>query len=460
MPRVSVRAVRLRVLWPAGGLCLAILLGRVPFSRGQESPSHKTATEQKQATPIPSSAQDESEALGEALQSSAGSPQALIKKLENFLALFPQTPRREQVLRTIFRQALQTNDPQKAATYAEKLLELEPTDPEVLATLVDLSDRQSDPSSRERALQYATRFILRAEKLTQEARPAAVPGEKWQETQAQMRAIGFLMRGKIYAKSGDAEKAFADFEKSYAAYPTSQVAERLGDLASKKGETDRAIDYYATAFAFPDQDADAAHRDQLRKKLGSAYLAEHQSQTGLGDLVLARYDELIHTLNSRYAAKRLPNADARDPFDYVLQRLDGSEVRLGEYRGKVVVLDFWATWCGPCRLGGRLFERVIETFRADPAAVFLAVNVDENRDGVLGFTQEEKWTVPVVYAQGLDHLLRVGGLPTLVIFDREGRVAFRQEGFDPGSFVGTLEKKVREVLGPANAPSAPAGSPR
>jgi len=138
----------------------------------------------------------------------------------------------------------------------------------------------------------------------------------------------------------------------------------------------------------------------------------------------------------------------------VLKRTDGSPLPLADYRGKVVVLEFWATWCGPCRLEGRLLERVTQDFNNEPGAVFFAVNVDENRASVPSFVKEEQWTTPVVYAQGLDRLLGVISLPTLMIFDRNGRVVFRQEGLTVSSFVETVEKKVRGALGQ----SAAAGS--
>ena len=79
--------------------------------------------------------------------------------------------------------------------------------------------------------------------------------------------------------------------------------------------------------------------------------------------------------------------------------------------------------------------------------MFLAVNVDENQENVPAFVKEERWTTPVVYAQGLDRLLGVTSLPTLMIFDRNGHVVFRQEGLVVTTFEDTVEKKVRGALG-------------
>jgi thioredoxin-related protein len=66
---------------------------------------------------------------------------------------------------------------------------------------------------------------------------------------------------------------------------------------------------------------------------------------------------------------------------------------------------------------------------------------------VPGFLKEEQWTIPVAYAQGLDRLLGVQDIPTVLIFDRQGHVIFRQRGLDPEHFVATLEKNVRRALG-------------
>ncbi len=442
----------------SGWVLLASLITTRPLAAQAANPSPTLAPKAVTGQTASASAEDESQALAQAFQSASGNPQQLIKNLDDFLARFPDSPRREQVLRAIFRQALQANSRERATAYAERLLESSPSDFEVLIAFIDLVERESDPARRERAIRYTSRFIERAEKPAQEASSSRSSQDKEEQSQPLALAAGYLMRGRVYAKSGETEKALSDFEKSYAAYPSSSVAERLGDLAAKKGEADRAIDYYATAFAFPEPGADPARKEQLRKKLGSAYLARHQSEQGLGDLVLARYDELSRSLAPRLKANGRPNAGAREPSDVVLQKLDGSPLRLADLRGKVVVLDFWATWCGPCRLEGRLLKKVVQSFRDNPATVFLAVNVDEDRENVPAFVQEESWTVPVVYAQDLDRLLGVRALPTLIIVGREAQIVFRQEGLDPESFVQTVEKKIRDALSAPQA-AAPPGPP-
>jgi len=427
---------------------VAVLKGQAPAAEDKNPSTRPPATQPDAQKPPenPNSLEEESRAWQKILELSPNDPQALIKGLGDFLAQYPQSSRRGQILRTIYTQALQANDQRKAIETAEKLLEVNPEDPDLLSALTDLYGRHTDAASRAKAITYATRFVEHAEKLATQSPPAEIPAGKWMEVHTLIRATAYYLRGKVHAQSGESEQALSDFEKSLAIYPTAEVAERLGDVAMQREDADRAIDAYATAFAIPDKRADPARREQVRRKLGSAYVSKHHSEKGLGEFILARYDELALSLVARFSADGMAAKASRDPSEFVLQRLDGSEMRLRELQGKVVVMDFWATWCGPCRLQGKLLENVRETFRQEPAVTFLAVNTDEDRSAVPNFLKEEKWTTPVVYGLGLDQLLGIRALPTVLVLDRDGRVAYRQAGLDPGTFIATLEEKVRATL--------------
>ena len=424
------------------GLCLLAAGGRFPLAAAQSASKPAEEKSEKKTAPEP----NEEKALGEAFRSAENNPQALIKNLEGFLTRFPKSIRRELVLRTICREAMETNAPDVTLKYGPMLLEMTPDDPTLLSLLIEALERQNDPGSRARAIDYSTRLLAAVEKLRAQASSPPAPEKGAPEKWGQRLAGIYARRAALYQDSGELDHALADFRESYRIRPTARAAEHLGDVAAKQDDITRAVDYYVTAFAFPEKDSDPAHRQEIRRKLGSAYVAMHHSEQGLGDLVLARYDELMQQLGVGFASEPAQNTGRRDPFDYVLERPDGKPLRLADYRGKVMVLDFWATWCGPCRLEGRLFEQVMEDFRNETAATFLAVNVDEDRSSVPAFLKEVGWTVPVAYGHGLDQLLGVSGLPTIVIFDRQGRIVFRQEGVDPEGFVGELEKHLREVL--------------
>ena len=90
-------------------------------------------------------------------------------------------------------------------------------------------------------------------------------------------------------------------------------------------------------------------------------------------------------------------------------------------------------------------------FRDLPDALFLSANCDEDETVVAPYLQKDKLATEAVFADGLDRLLSVSSFPTVIVIDREGKIAFRSDGFQPDTFERDLSAAVRRALDKAAA---------
>jgi thiol-disulfide isomerase/thioredoxin len=130
--------------------------------------------------------------------------------------------------------------------------------------------------------------------------------------------------------------------------------------------------------------------------------------------------------------------------DFNLQDMNGRNVKLSDYRGKVVVLDFWATWCPPCRASIPGLEKLHKTYK-DKGLVVLAVSLDQGGwDDVKTFLSEYGVTYTVL--QGTDdvsELYQVRTIPMILVVDKAGKITKRYLGYGNEE---DLEKDIKAVL--------------
>jgi peroxiredoxin len=133
--------------------------------------------------------------------------------------------------------------------------------------------------------------------------------------------------------------------------------------------------------------------------------------------------------------------------DFTLAKLGGGEVQLAAHKGKdVVILDFWATWCGPCVRAMPILSEVAGAFK-DRNVVVYAVNQREEEGVVKKFMEDKKLALPVLMDAKAEvaKSYKVRGIPQTVIIDKEGNVAAVHVGFSP-SLKAQLTKKLDALL--------------
>ncbi|MFC0184472.1 Peroxiredoxin [Pseudarcicella hirudinis] len=179
----------------------------------------------------------------------------------------------------------------------------------------------------------------------------------------------------------------------------------------------------------------------MKKNLKTLYAKVKGSNEG--------YEEYMESLNKILAAKvrkdlakQIINVPAPQ---FTLKDLDGNTVSLKDFKGKTVVLDFWATWCGPCKKSFPAMKKAVEKFQADKDVKFLFVHTWEHGDknaseNARKFVSEKAYPFQVLMdlqdeKTGLNNVVdsfKVTGIPTKFVIDKEGNIRFKFTGFAGG----------------------------
>src|ERR1700761_5928430 len=394
--------------------------------------------------------------LQKAIAQSGNDRAALVRNLREYLKKFPDAPRKAAVYRAMIESCQQLNDDGCALDYSEQLIAVHPDDSEMMMLAVSLLQKKGDDGSLIRARGYVTRVIDRIEKTTADERSQRSSVADWQSQHDDLLSALYSLRGQIETSQHDGAAAEKDLQKSYAILPNATSAEQLGELAEMKHENQKAIDQYVLAFVLPDAaPTSKVDRRALRQKLGNVWRQVHGSEAGLGEAILAAYDRTAVSATASAATGATDptavNKHATQPLEFTLRTLDGKPTPLAPLKGKVLVLSFWATWCGPCRELEPQFVQVARSYAGNPAIDFFAVNTDEDQTLVQPFLAREKWNVPVLFADGLDDYFKVESLPTVIVLDAAGKVTYRVNGFPPEGFSEALNTAIQSDLPAATA---------
>lgn len=134
--------------------------------------------------------------------------------------------------------------------------------------------------------------------------------------------------------------------------------------------------------------------------------------------------------------------------EFTLTNLDGTNLRLTELRGQVVLINFWASWCGPCRQEMPVLDRLHQRYK-DTGFTVLGINVEGEAVPARAIAVKTGVTFPVLIDadQKISKLYDLKAMPSTVIIDRDGKIRFVHHGYKPGDeekYVEVVKSLIRE----------------
>ncbi len=389
----------------------------------------------------------EQQELNTALAEAGTSPIDFTRAAEKHLAKYPDSPQKQTLELALAKAAIEAKDEKRILQYGERVLATNPDDLQILDRVIRTLLLSDDRTAAEKALGLALRYEHDIEKLGEQPAPGRYSAAQWKEEIVKGTARSLIYQARATGNMGKQDNAVELARRSWERYPSAGAAREWGRWLSRSGKNLEAVTHIADAFTIEDPNSSEVDRGKDRVRMGELYAKVNGSEKGLGDLVLQAYDRTQALVSERLAKLKSqdPNAGASQILDFTLPAVSGEPLKLSSLRGKVVVFDFWATWCGPCRVQHPLYEKVQQRFKSNPNIVFLAVATDEDRSLVAPVLKERGWSGRNYFDAGLATKLDVSSIPTTIIVDKAGNIASRMNGFVPERFVELLTERIEQV---------------
>jgi thiol-disulfide isomerase/thioredoxin len=263
------------------------------------------------------------------------------------------------------------------------------------------------------------------------------------EVPAQERQTLLNVQSQVLAKKGDYANAFTAFKEYYeqAQRKFPSLTANYYYLMSKSGQQQEALPELEHAVL-----AGVAN-DDLKAELRAAY-----AKLNPGKDAKVHVSALVEQFEEQHKAELMTKMISETAPDFSVTDLNGKAVSLSDFKGKIVVLDFWATWCGPCKRALPAMQMTVDKYKADPNVKFLFIHTWESvtnpKEEAMKYFADNNFSLPLymdvkdpaTHKNPAVSAFDVKGIPAKFVIDGEGKIRFKTSGFG-----GTNEAAVNEL---------------
>ncbi len=247
--------------------------------------------------------------------------------------------------------------------------------------------------------------------------------EKYQQAINGMTGLMADALGWVFFQEGRLEDAERELMRAYELNPKDEgTLYHLGQVYEAMDNFDQAEVFYKMGAVIP-----SSGKNPNDQALKSLYLKRHRSLDGYEDYLKPLIASDRETRKQEVLSSRIEAPEPALVFN--LKTLEGKEVSLSSLKGKVVAINFWGIWCGPCVAEMPEFQNLYEHYKDDPDVAILTINNDRIPESVPPWMEKKGYTFPVLLDDGYVNKAGIQGFPTTWFLNREGQIAFLKRGW-------------------------------